>query len=372
MIDERDPIDRFFEDSPEPKIELVDGALVVGNTLAGGGLGGSRYLLHELLVRFDAELATNLAPKELWWRALHHGFQSLSPPAPNASAAEWTAWAASVSYQPEIEPAGPCVTGWHRVVSQNIAGRFHRVDHRGGFGVGIGPDFAMRLGEDALTPDAMMVRYDRLDDFHEYFFEGAPDLVIEVLMEGKDPARDREWKRRRFEEVGVGEYWLVDPEAQAVEFLRLTGEGYRQRTVAEDGRYRPLPFPGLALEVDELWDRKWSTPGPFYLEAKLSDSECKIASTKSYKVPFAPRIGLEPTPIRFEEFISWCPEAKTILEIDSHRAIKRWIVGMLLMTFGLTSATGVLEPQRWVQALSGPLREEAASSVDPMESLRIE
>ncbi len=153
--------------------------------------------------------------------------------------------------------------------------------------------------------------------------------------------------------TGVGEYWLVDPVAQTVEFLGLTGEGYRLRTVDEDGRYRPLPFPGLALEVDELWDQNWSTPGPFYLEAKLSDSGCHAAYAKSYKIPFAPRIGLEPTSISFEEFLSWCPEAKTILEIDSHRAIKRLIVGMLLMTFGLTSAVEVLEPRRWVEALTG-------------------
>ncbi len=352
MDDERDSNDLFLDEGPEAKIELVDGALVVGNTLAGDSFAGSRYLLHAILVRFDPEIAISLAPKELWWEALHHGFQPFAPPAPGAPASEWTAWAAAVSYRPEIEPVGPVFDFLHHDVCQNFTHRFHRFDSRGGFGKGIGSDFVMRLGEDAFTPDAFFVRYDRLNSFHEYFFEGPADIVIEVLMPDKDPARDREWKRHRFEQAGVREYWIVDPKAETVEFLRLTGERYQQQTVDEDGRYRPSSFPGLALNVDELWDRTWKTPGPFYIEERLSDSKCKTAWTKRYKLPFAPRIDFEPTPIRFEEFISWCPEAKTIIEIDFFREIKQWLVGLLLMTFGLTRAVDVLEPRQWVEALT--------------------
>lgn len=49
---------------------------------------------------------------------------------------------------------------------------------------------------------------------------GPPDLVIEVLSPGT-ARRDRGLKHRLYARRGVAQYWIVDPEADAVEVHRF-------------------------------------------------------------------------------------------------------------------------------------------------------
>lgn len=72
-------------------------------------------------------------------------------------------------------------------------------------------------------------------------------------------------------------------------------------------------------------------------------------------LPFDPKLQLEPTLIRFEEYISWCPGAKFEFfdgktQISYKRGTKQ-VLALLLVTFGLASAVKVLPPQAWMQAL---------------------
>lgn len=58
----------------------------------------------------------------------------------------------------------------------------------------------------------------------EDWIQGAPDLVVEILSPSTGD-RDRGVKLRLYRRQGVSEYWLVDPEAQAVEVWQLGGSG---------------------------------------------------------------------------------------------------------------------------------------------------
>jgi Uma2 family endonuclease len=56
-----------------------------------------------------------------------------------------------------------------------------------------------------------------------------PLLVIEVVSPG-ELQRDRDYiaKRLQYQDCGIGEYWIVDPDAQTVLVLELTGKTYTE------------------------------------------------------------------------------------------------------------------------------------------------
>lgn len=63
----------------------------------------------------------------------------------------------------------------------------------------------------------------------------APDLAIEILSDGT-ASSDRGRKRALLARHGVREYWLVDPDAVAIEVFSLSGEQLVSTGVYRDGQ----------------------------------------------------------------------------------------------------------------------------------------
>ena len=68
---------------------------------------------------------------------------------------------------------------------------------------------------DVVEPDLVFVAPDQLDILTDKNIQGTPALVIEILSPSTRK-RDRQAKYRLYERTGVREYWLVDPELDAV------------------------------------------------------------------------------------------------------------------------------------------------------------
>lgn len=81
--------------------------------------------------------------------------------------------------------------------------------------------------------------------------EGSPDLAIEIVSP-RTARRDRGEKLRAYAELGVREYWIVDPAARQIEFL-TNRDGRFQVELPLDGVYRSPLLPGIALDLVELW-----------------------------------------------------------------------------------------------------------------------
>jgi len=102
-------------------------------------------------------------------------------------------------------------------------------------------------------PDILFIGNEKLPLLKETFFDGAPDVIVEIVSP-ESLARDRGEKYGEYEAAGVQEYWLIDPGRQQAEFYRLAENG-RYRTVlpAEKGIYRSAAIPGFSLQVGWLW-----------------------------------------------------------------------------------------------------------------------
>ena len=86
--------------------------------------------------------------------------------------------------------------------------------------------------------------------------EGPPDLVVEV----QSPATHRldlKTKREDYEAAGVPEYWLFDPEAKTMLFLRLTNGHYTEMEPQNDV-FSSEAVPGFRLNLADV-RAEWTT-----------------------------------------------------------------------------------------------------------------
>lgn len=81
-----------------------------------------------------------------------------------------------------------------------------------------------------------------------------PLLVIEVVSPGElQHERDYIAKRRQYEELGIPEYWLVDPERKIVTILSLSSQTYREIAALQGKAFLASPtFPQLQLTAQSI------------------------------------------------------------------------------------------------------------------------
>lgn len=105
-----------------------------------------------------------------------------------------------------------------------------------------------------LQPDIIYLSNARRSAITRKNISGAPDLAVEVLSDGTRK-RDEIIKRKAYEDFGVGEYWIVDPELESVKIYRRNAAGKFERVVEisteTDGAAISSPlFPGLEIRLD--------------------------------------------------------------------------------------------------------------------------
>ncbi len=117
-------------------------------------------------------------------------------------------------------------------------------------------------GGPSREPDVFFAGNDKLAQVGDKRFDGAPDLVVEVVSPSS-LTLDRITKFREYEQAGVGEYWIIDPRPhqQQADFYVRDDEGhFVPAPVDSDGVYTSRMIGGFRLRVAWLWQLPLPNP----------------------------------------------------------------------------------------------------------------
>ncbi len=139
---------------------------------------------------------------------------------------------------------------------QDIIARFFRVldqwVRRRRLGIVILSPMDVVFKEDlVLQPDVMFIAKDRTHIIQRHVM-GAPDLAVEVVSGGRRK-RDYKDKRERYEEHGVKEYWILDPEQKHIEVWALEADFFVLQDRYTGRQFAPSRLlSGFKVRVDRM------------------------------------------------------------------------------------------------------------------------
>jgi Uma2 family endonuclease len=140
---------------------------------------------------------------------------------------------------------------------QKIVSRFHRkledwVSPRELGEVVLSPMDMVLSPHRVVQPDVMFISRERVNIIQGHIM-GPADLIAEVISLG-GRNRDRIEKRDLYEQYGVKEYWLIDPESETVDVLCLVNSRYELSMRCGAGQtVASQLLPGFELKVDWLF-----------------------------------------------------------------------------------------------------------------------
>jgi Uma2 family endonuclease len=80
------------------------------------------------------------------------------------------------------------------------------------------------------SPDLIFISNEQLKALERNVFDGAPDLIVEVVSP-ESQSRDRREKYLEYEAAGVKEYWIVD----------TLSRSFEMHVLGKNGKYSPIP-----------------------------------------------------------------------------------------------------------------------------------
>jgi Uma2 family endonuclease len=108
-----------------------------------------------------------------------------------------------------------------------------------------------------VEPDVVYVSNERKAILAGANISGAPDLTVEVLSPSTRK-KDEITKRHAYENFGVSEYWIVDPELELIKIYRRSEAGRYERMVeisteTEGATITSPLFPGLEFSLARIF-----------------------------------------------------------------------------------------------------------------------
>ncbi len=327
---------QFYSALPKHKAELIDGHMYVG-----GSLRKSAMVMGYMVEKLGAAYVLDLCPKELLQEAV---LEVYGPPREE------------ITRLADFTPVEPSYYRPQKLATDLRLGLFRRngIDVSGGTTV-------IKLGDDAFMPDVYVIREAKRTRLSNYYLDGTPDLIIEVVHPYMREF-DYGLRMERYAAAGVPELWMLDFANRSFEPHSLVGGKFVRQEVTGK-RYVSTSIPEISVRHERLYDTA-QAPGiqltDDIFEVGFPEKEReKIPYREGYgyhSMPFAPRLALEPVSITFREFISWGGEVK--FELFDGKPVfgggdettREWL-GLLLMTLGVKEAVKYLPEEEWAKAL---------------------
>lgn len=328
---------KFYDALPKHKAELVDGKMIVG-----GSLEKSAMTLGYMVENLGAKYVLDLCPKELLENAVievyGHSRNDLSPLA-------------------DFTPVRPKSYRPQKLATDLRMGLFREE------GIFIsGGTVGIKLGEDVLMPDIYVLKNKNLHKLKDYYLEGVPDLIIEVIHPYMRPF-DYGIRLEKYALAGLQEIWLLDYEKRSFEPMVLKN-GVYENQVVNGAWYASTNIAGIKVEHTKLFDSadKFGVQIVDIFDVNISNAtteELKFGNLGGYgygSIPFNPRLDLDSVPITFPEFISWGGEVKFEMFDGkpifggSDKTTKEWL-GLLIMTLGMKETVKYLPKEEWSKVL---------------------
>jgi Uma2 family endonuclease len=144
----------------------------------------------------------------------------------------------------------------HDDVAGFVRGLMRYYARRKRLGRVLGPDTLVHLATcRKFAPDIFFIRQARVRrSLSEKQFEGAPDLVVEILSPSNRD-EDLNDKRPAYRKAGVREIWLIDPDSREAVIDRKRKRGYTT-TQSSEGRLTSAVLPGFWLDLAWVWSEE--------------------------------------------------------------------------------------------------------------------
>jgi Uma2 family endonuclease len=100
-----------------------------------------------------------------------------------------------------------------------------------------------------LAPDIAFIRKERVGTLAKGYWDGAPDLVVEVISP-KESKKKIETKTAQWLQFGALAVWLVNPQTRTVEVRSAAGE---KKVLHKEDVLTDQLVPGFSLPVAEIF-----------------------------------------------------------------------------------------------------------------------
>ena len=151
----------------------------------------------------------------------------------------------------------PTPTVTHQAILRNLSFALHEFVKRTSSGsIFFSPLDVVLPSGDVVQPDTFFLTKAEMEQVRgAKRVHGAPSLLVEILSPGSIK-HDAITKRNLYEQNGVREYWIVDPEAKTIAQLVLKENRYELIELSEDEIMRSTVLEGFEMSIEALTSDK--------------------------------------------------------------------------------------------------------------------